>query len=362
MTARTSGQARSTALAHVRALDGIRGAAIAMVVVHHIWVRAADPPYSGWSGVDLFFVLSGFLITQSILTSGGGGGGIALREFYRRRFWRLGPALAVFLPITLLLWPAEPAPRATLAAALQWLNVLQGFGEPPYADRIVHVWSISAEVQFYAVWAVALFALVKVRAPRAVIVVLLVAAFAASEVARIAIVGDGDFVWNRPYFSPDTRSAALVTGCLAGLAFAWGWLDGVLVRRALAVLTLPAALSLWWATTTDHLEARMYTVALPLVAIGGAVLVAAAATRAPSPIRSLWELPPLPFLGRISYSLYLWHLPIFEEIGDRRGDDDLLGMALIGIPLARAVAFASYTFVERPLLRGWRRARVPRAA
>ena len=351
-------------LRHVRALDGVRGAAVVLIVVHHVVVRAEDPPYSGWAAVDLFFVLSGFLITQSILSSGrrGDGDGVGLREFYRRRFWRLAPALAAFLAAAAVLWRDDPTPKAVLASVGQVLNVLQGFGEPPFSPHLGHLWSISAEVQFYAVWALALFALVRVRAPRPVVVGVLVAAFAASQLVRMAIVGDGDFVWNRPYFSPDARATAFVTGCLAGLSFAWGWLDGERVRRAAAVLSVPAAIAFWWGTTFHHLDESMYTVAMPLVAVAAALLVVAAATAAPTPLRWLLEVEPLPFLGRISYSLYLWHLPILEEVARRRGSDDLLGIALVGLPLSLAVALVSYALVERPLLRGLPRKRVPTAA
>jgi peptidoglycan/LPS O-acetylase OafA/YrhL len=350
-------------LQHVRSLDGVRGVAVVLIVVHHIVVRAPDPSYSGWAAVDLFFALSGFLITQSILTSAGRGtGGVRLREFYRRRFWRLAPALAVFLVVSIVLWPEDPNPKATLASAAQVLNVVQGFGEPPFSPHLGHLWSISAEVQFYVVWALALFVLVRVRAPRWVIVGVLLAAFAASAVIRAAIVADGEFVWNRPYFSPDTRGAALATGCIVGLAFAWGWLHGLAVRRALAVLTVPAVVVFWWATTVHHLDARLYTTALPLVAIAVAALVGAAATSAPSPIRRAFELEPFPSLGRISYSLYLWHLPILEEVDSWRGSDDLVGIAMVGIPLSLAAGVASFVLVERPLLRGVPRKRVPTAA
>lgn len=342
---------------HVAALDGVRGVAVGLVVVHHIIVRAADPAYSGWSAVDMFFALSGFLITQSILTSKD-----RLREFYRRRFWRLAPTLAVFLVVAALVWPVGPNGTWLLAAATQWLNVQQGFGGPPFSPHLGHLWSISAEVQFYVLWACGLVLMVRWKVPRWAIVALLVGLFLASQVERLLIVGDGAFDWNRPYFSPDTRSASLVTGCIAGVAFAWGWLDGTAARRAIAVLTVPAALTLWWATTVHHLDGRLYTRALPLAAIAAAVLVAAAATSAPSPIRWALALPPLPFLGRISYPLYLWHLPIFEEIGERRGNDDLLGMALIGLPLALAAALVTHYLVERPLMRGPRRERVATAA
>lgn len=344
-------------LQHVRALDGVRGLAIVIVVVHHIAVRAVDPSFSGWSGVDVFFALSGFLITQSVLTSTD-----RLGEFYRRRFWRLAPALAVLLVVAAVLWPVGANGRWLIAAATQWLNLQQGFGSPPFSPHLAHLWSISAEAQFYAVWALGLVLLVRWKAPRWAIVALLVGLFVASQVERTVLVGDGDFLWNRPYFSPDTRSAALVTGCLAGLAFAWGWLDGAAARSAIAVLTVPAAVALWWATTVHHLDAQLYTTALPLVAVAAAVLVVAAATSAPSPIRWALALQPMPFLGRISYSLYLWHLPIFEEVGEWRGDGDLLGLSLVGLPLALTAALASYHLVERPLMRGVRRTRVPIAA
>jgi peptidoglycan/LPS O-acetylase OafA/YrhL len=340
-------------LSHLRGLDGIRGIAVALVVAHHIVVR--DPEalmQGGWMGVDLFFVLSGFLITTSVLRRPDAG------DFLRRRFWRLFPAGVVLVAVYVIAsLGADDRPQRmewAFAAATQWTNI-QGAIGPPFSPHIGHLWSLSAEVQFYVAWGLGLALLLRRRAPKGVIAGLLVALFVVTWIERLVFLDHG-VMWNRLYLGPDTHSASLLAGCLIGLASGWGWLRA---RRTLVVLALPAvALLAWEVVELSFIDDRTYRWGLSGVAIAGAVLVAGASLRVASPLRPLIELAPLAALGRASYSVYLWHLPIIEEVS-QRNQGQLGRIALISLPITAVVATASYLAIERPFLRGLPRVRRP---
>jgi len=325
---------------------------VALVVWHHIVVRDDDPMIlGGWLGVDLFFVLSGFLITQSVLRRPEVG------DFLRRRFWRIGPTMIVFLAVYVACSVGADDARRRLewagAAATQWFNI-QGAMGPPFSPHIGHLWSLSAEVQFYVAWGLVLSLLVRRRAPRPVVLGIVVVLFLLSWLER-AVFWDHGVIWNRLYLGPDTHAASLLAGCVIGLLFGWGLLRG---PRVLAVLTVPAVLLLAWEVVElSFLDGRTYRWGLTAAAVAGAVIVAGAALRAPSPIRPIIELAPVAFLGRISYSVYLWHLPIIEEVS-RRSDGDIVRVAVVSIPLTLGVALASYALIERPFLSTAGRARL----
>lgn len=338
--------------ARVAGLDGVRGLAMAMVFVHHIIVRVRDPFVDGlWISVDLFFVLSGFLITMSMLADPD------LNHFMRRRFWRIAPAMVVFL-VAYVVWSvgaadADQRMEWAFAAATQWSNV-QGAIGPPFSPHIGHLWSLSAEVQFYALWGVCLWWMLRRRWPRPVIVGLLLVLFVLSWAER-ALLLDGGSLWNRLYLAPDTRAAALLFGCVIGLAYGWGWLR---FRWLIGVLTIPAvAVTLLFVIDLTFLEPRTYRWALTVVALAWGVVVASAALRLPTPVRPLLELPPLVWLGRVSYSVYLYHLVIIAEVAKTRSDDPI-GVALVAVPLTLVIGCASYFLIERPLLSASSRARL----
>jgi peptidoglycan/LPS O-acetylase OafA/YrhL len=128
--------------------------------------------------------------------------------------------------------------------------------------------------------------------------------------------------------------------------------------RVLAVLAIPAvAVLAWQVVELSFLDGRTYRWGMTATAIAGGVIVAGAALRAPSPLRPVIELAPVAFLGRISYSVYLWHLPIIEEVS-RRADGDIVRVAVISIPLTFAVGAVSYALIERPLMSAGGRARL----
>src|SRR4051794_25499863 len=334
------------------ALDGVRGLAMALVFLHHVVVRDQDPVVDGaWIGVDLFFVLSGFLITVSMLSKPD------LGDFLRRRFWRIAPAMVVFLA-AYVLWSlgADDVHQRLVwafAALTQWANV-QGAIGPPFSPHIGHLWSLSAEVQFYVLWGACLWWLLRRGVSRGVILGGVVAVFVLTEVERLVLLDRGA-MWNRLYLGPDTRAAALLVGCVLGLAYTWGWLRQ---PRVLTALVLPAvALMVWFIVELTFLDDRVYRWALALAALAWGVVVASAALRLPTPVRPLLEWRPLAWLGRISYSVYLWHLAIIAVVAEHHPDDPLV-VALIAAPITLGIGWISYRVVERPLLSSTGRARL----
>lgn len=342
-------------LGHVAALDGIRGLAVGVVVLHHLKVPGI---HGGWLGVDLFFALSGFLITQSVLSKRS-----HLLEFWRRRAWRLGPAMAVLLAAYALWWwlfdveAADGALRGRWlgAAAGQFLNVHDArSASGPFSDYLGHLWSLSAEVQFYVVWPLLLAGLLTLKAPRVVVVLVPAALLVASSVERTVMAADG-VQWNRLYLGPDTRSSALWAGCVVGLLHAWGALRPL--RLPLAVLAVPALAGLAWLVAYEPMVfvGRVpFEWGLTAIAACALVLVAAGAAADGGLLRWLLEAPPLEWLGRISYSVYLWHVPLIAEVLRRSPEVTTVTKAAIVIPGSLLVGWLSYVAVEKPLMRGIR--------
>jgi len=136
---------------------------------------------------------------------------------------------------------------------------------------------------------------------------------------------------------------------------AWGWMRP---RRLLTFLVLPATVvTVWSIAQLTFLEPRTYRWFITFVTLAWGVVVASAALRLPTPIRPLLEARPLAFLGRISYSVYLWHLPIIAEVARHHPNDPLVVTA-IAAPLTLAIGWLSYTVVEAPLLSAAGRARL----
>jgi peptidoglycan/LPS O-acetylase OafA/YrhL len=239
------------------------------------------------------------------------------------------------------------------AAATQWFNV-QGAIGPPLSPHLGHIWTLSAEVQFYVLWGICLWWMLRRRWPRPVIVGILLMLFVLLWAER-ALLSEGGASWNRLYLGPDTHGAGLLLGCVLGLTLGRSWRR---FKWAIGVLTIPAvAVTLWFVDGLTFLEPRTYRWGLTVVALAWAVVVASAALRVPTPARPLLELPPLVWLGRISYSVYLYHLPIIAEVAKTRPDDPV-GVAMVAVPLTLAVGCVSYFLIERPLMSARGRARL----
>lgn len=307
--------------ARVGGLDGLRGIAVAAVVVYH-----ARPDWlpGGWLGVDVFFVLSGFLITTLLVEHGRG-----LRDFWTRRVRRLVPALVLVVgALAAAAAVADDRLRfrglrgdglASLAQVVNWRFASAGEG---YFDRFAepslvrHLWSLSVEAQFYLVWPLVLALLLRFGRRKAAAVTLGLAVASAVAMLLTADVA-------RAYFGTDTHAYGLLLGSALALVpirppAVVGWLG-------LAGL----ALSFVFVESTDL---------IPVVAIATAAVVATA------PGLGVLSLPLLRALGVISYGVYLWHWPVLQLL-DRWSLPAQLATTL-------ALALASWYLVERPVLSG----------
>ncbi|CAN5555841.1 hypothetical protein BH23CHL7_BH23CHL7_17700 [soil metagenome] len=339
-------------------IEGLRGLAVLLVVIFHAGLAAPG----GFIGVDVFFVISGFLITGLLLREREARGRIDLLAFYARRVRRLLPAavvvLAVSLPIAYTLY--APLDRAEVlldgaASALSVGNIRFAMAEGDYFNAIttpspfLHFWSLGVEEQFYLVWpALLLFAaggLVAARAIRLSVGAALAIVFVASLAASVVLT---EMAASWAFYSLPTRAFELAAGGLIAVgAVAVARVPGIILAP-LGWLGLIAII--WSAFAFDAGMAFPGYIAL-VPTLGTAALIAAGGRRfAPG---ALLSLEPLRFVGRISYSLYLWHWPILVLGGMALGFTEpglAGGIALIGLSIA--VATLSWAFVEEPFRSG----------
>ena len=310
-------------LGYIPALDGLRGIAIAIVVAYH----AYGWPYGGWLGVDLFFVLSGFLITTLLLEERAATGAIHLRAFYVRRARRLLPALAVLLSAYLAISAARGVDALGTVArwGLYTGNVYEAFW-PGAAQHLVglnHLWSLAQEEQFYLAWPVALLLVRRARNPALVLALLVAALVVYRDVLVLHGASDA-----RIYFAPDTH----VDGLLLGAALAFHR-----QRRAFSVKRLHLVAAAWIALLIVALIPAVgitEVVFLPVFEVAMVVLVAAA-------VDGSLRLPrPLVWLGGISYSLYLWHFVVLWAFHWHH--------PLLAVAASALAAYASTMWIERP--------------
>ena len=357
----------TAAVGRLRGLDGLRALAIIGVVLYHgdlSWLPG------GYLGVDLFFVLSGFLVTSLLLEERLWAGSIDLSGFYVRRFRRLFPALAFMLAV---LWVTVPwlAPDASqrlqedaLASVLyvaNWWFIQNGgsyfdfIGRPPLLQ---HLWSLAIEEQFYLVWPAALSLGLAGTRHRVARVAALIACGACIWMAWLATRGGypEHADPSRLYFGTDTHCMGLFVGAaLAGLFRPWGW-SASQPGRALYVLReglgLAGLLGLLAAfvIAAEHL-AWLYRGGFLLVALCAALLIQAVLMQH-SKLGWFFERRLLRWVGQRSYALYLWHWPVFMLT--RPGLDTpvtgTLNLAL-RILLVLLMAELSHRLVEAPLMR-----------
>lgn len=310
------------------ALDGLRAVAVVMVVLFHAF-PAMFP--GGWMGVDIFFVLSGFLITTILTKELKLTGTISFRGFYARRAIRLLPeagGLFAFQFIHAIFSPFRgPIVTATLVSMFYFMNWSRAFDLFPQ-DLLGHTWSLSTEEQFYFVWPAVLLLIIRAR-PLSWTIMLILSVL----VWRCVLAFNGASI-DRTYNGFDTHGDALLVGCLLSILPA----D---IRAWLGSIGWPALVIFLVAFFTAPYDAfGMQTIGMTVVAAIAALIVAGAIV--PSAFAQLLAVPPLVFTGRISYGWYLWHYPILL-LGCSHGVPKL---ALIGT--SYVVAVISYFAIAKP--------------
>ncbi|MBX6388418.1 MAG: acyltransferase [Frankia sp.] len=367
-------------LGHNPALDGLRAFAVLAVIGYHAglsWVPG------GLLGVDLFFVLSGFLITGLLIAEYRATRRIDLRDFWIRRVRRLLPALLLLLVAVAAYakFIAAPADVAkirmdALASLFYVANWRFALSDQSYFDHfsapspLLHTWSLAVEEQFYVLWPLIVFLLMRhsartvdrwkgqrQKAQSAALTVAVLGAEASALIGLVLLVLGTDP--SRIYYGTETRVQALLTG--AALAVWRAQRKQLPSERGKKMLSwagvaAAGALLVIWATV-DGESRGLYAGGFLGVAVIVAVLVAAVVEVPNSPIARVLSFGPLTYIGKISYGLYLWHWPVFLAMSASR--TGLTGVPLLLARLAVTLAFTllSYYLVENPIRR--QRVRVP---
>jgi len=357
---RSPGQDLLAAPGHRPALDGVRALAVYLVVAYHAGVA---PFAGGFVGVDVFFVLSGYLVTQVLVRDLVAHGGVGVGRFYARRVRRLLPAATVAIVVTAaVFWAVAGSVRAgqvvgsAKAASLYVANwhfigtATDYFGADVATNPFVHFWSLSIEEQFYLAWPLLLTLLWRrtgmvrgdldrgLRRLRVII-----GGAAASSLVWALVVAGSDL--NRAYYGTDTRAHQLLFGALLALSpGALTWLSARTRRVSIAGVVATGAIVLVAGNVVDTTPVRRgVLVVLPAIA-----LIAAIESHRRGPVHGVFAHPLVAYLGRCSYATYLWHWPIIVLVRERfqPGSTQLfLASALI----ATAFASLSLQVLERPI-------------
>jgi peptidoglycan/LPS O-acetylase OafA/YrhL len=339
-------------LSYMPSLDGLRGVAVLLVILHHAPLPTAP---GGFVGVDIFFVLSGFLITSLLLKEFEAAGTISFKNFYMRRVLRLLPALGVLL-VFLNSYVALVKPDAvgiTLQTSFLVFFYMSNwafmFGHP--YGHLLHTWSLAIEEQFYILWPLLLVTFLRrLSRPRVLMAVALLCVASWAWGLLLLVLGRG---WERVYYGLDTRFWEMLIGDVIALTLASPVLFGrlralVAAHRHIAhALALLAVLTIAFVTIRGSVaEPFQAYQALTLAALSAGVLIVYLVMVGSSALTRVLEWRPLVYVGRISYGLYLWHVTINLIIGMTAPDRWLVatGLAVMAAALSRRL-------VEAPLLR-----------
>jgi peptidoglycan/LPS O-acetylase OafA/YrhL len=359
----------------IRALDGVRALAVVAVLGFHGGLPVVP---GGFLGVDAFFALSGFLITSLLLGEWRADGRIRLAAFWARRARRLLPALLLLLVAlgiahALVAMPdAYPGFRgdalATLLYVANWHLILEGsnYFSQSGLSPLTHTWSLAIEEQFYLVWPFVVLGVLRISRTLLPLAVVCVAGALASA-AEMALLFRAGTDTSRLYYGTDTHAQCLLVGATLAVALtAWAtgrgsWEVGGRAGRALigpvgwAGVVVTAVLWVRASGTTPFIYEGGFLAA----AAATTAILLAVVTVPGGALAKVLSVAPLRALGRISYGVYLWHLPLFLLLdGARTG---LTGYPLFGLRFAVTIAVASgsYLLVELPIrqrvaLRSWR--------
>ena len=332
---------------YLPALDGLRAIAVVAVVLFHFW---PDQFGGGFVGVDVFFVLSGFLITSIILDEVARTERLALTAFWGRRVRRLMPAVLVLVGVcaVLALLTGTGSARGlvdsigALTWTTNWLELaFRGTNWFTADDRTVldHLWSLAIEEQFYIFWPPVLWWMVRRGWGRRSLLTAIGVLFAGS----VAIMA-----WSGPiigYFRTDARAFELLAG--AALAVS-GLRPG---RRMSALLVAVGLIALFAYLPVGYPESPgLYPWGFVALTLAFTALVAGSIDPPPG-IAAVLTSPPFRHVGRVSYGIYLWHIPVLRFMSESRVGVSGMALQASRIAVLVAVVELSHRFVEEPILR-----------
>ncbi len=348
---------RARPLPYLPGLDGLRALAVIAVVAYH-----AKPAWlpGGYLGVEVFFVISGYIITCGLLANWRETGSVGLKAFWTRRALRLLPALFAML-VLLLVYAAVLEPdklrqvRAdSLAAALYITNWKLIFGHVPYfesfgpAPLLQHLWSLAVEEQFYILWPLIFAVLIRVLKPR--LAAALVLALAIGSAVLMAALYADVYSASRVYYGTDTRACGLLLGATLAFFVTPGFATGRL-RRALLFFSAAGGLAVlvWLSIRLDEYQPLLYRGGFLVTGLAAAVVIVAVA--APRSLTSrLVGILPLRWLGQRSYGIYLWHWPLLLLM--KPAHNPPLWDLPLRLGLIFVAAAVSYRFIETPARNG----------
>lgn len=315
--------ARSTS-GYIPALDGLRAFAVVLVVAFHARLMPG-----GFVGVDVFFVLSAFLITRVLQQEFAQAGGIRVGRFYKRRLIRLGPALALllvtYLAVAPILWPDQPHLGDAILAGTYVSNYSFAlFGRPAHLQ---HTWSLAVEEQFYLIWPLLLPFVLRTKKP----IQLLVASYLVVLCWRLSFAGD----WESYYYRADTRCSGLIVGAALALSIDGLRMGAVHAWTGVSLIILASLIGRFGPTASA---------VFPLAEVGAALLIGASAKGQLGKLGYVFCAPGAILLGKLSYGIYLWHYPITVAL--RPSFSGLTLFVLVLIPTV-ALAWLSFVTVER---------------
>lgn len=353
---------------HIPAIDGLRAVAVVAVLLYHLgfgWIPG------GFLGVDLFFVISGYVITRLLLDSIQRSGGLDLRGFYAARIRRLLPALMFMIVSTALfigVWAPETMKRFltdipfVLTGTMNWALVyrhqdyFEAVGRPPLLQ---HTWSLAVESQFYLVWPLILLLVLKQFGKKLIPgAAIAIAAVSGSALLFLSLRLDSSNTQrvSHVYFGTDTHSIGLFLG--AALAVSWipqnlhtkitkraqDFVDGIGVIGLLGILACFLFI--------NESDATLYRVAFPLAGLFGCAIITSLVHPA-SRFAPLLSTKPILWIGERSYAIYLWHWIIFQVT---RPSVDLAGatwaLYALRILIVFALADISLRWIELPIRSG----------
>jgi peptidoglycan/LPS O-acetylase OafA/YrhL len=353
---------------YIPAIDGLRALAVIAVMLYHLgfaWIPG------GFLGVDLFFVISGYVITRLLLDSIAQSGGLDLRGFYLARIRRLLPALIFMVTTTIIaigIWAPDTIKRLlidtpfSLTGTINWWLVareqdyFESIGRPPLLQ---HTWSLAVEAQFYLIWPLILYFVLKKFGKKHIpIAALIIAAASGITLFLVSLSLDAANTSkvSHIYFGTDTHSFGLFLG--AALAVNWipqnfkiavskraqNFIDGVGIFGFIGILATFLLI--------DESQPTLYKIAFPLAGIFGAAIIMSIVHPA-SRFAPILEFKPLLWIGERSYAIYLWHWVIFQVT---RPSVDLAGedwaLYALRILIVFALADISLRYIELPVRRG----------